>query len=777
MPSKKKRERLVWIGNGMAGMRSVEEVLALCPDSFDLTIIGEESVRSYNRILLSSVLQGEESLDSIHTQADEWFSDRHITLRLGVKVEFIDTNEKLISTTNGESIPYDKLIIATGSSPFILPVPGIEKEGVTAFRTMEECKDLMKTAASYKRAVVIGGGLLGLEAAKGLIHLGMQVNVVHRSPYIMERQLDEPAAKLLQNELRAQGMKFHLGKETTELSGDQRVKQVHFSDGTSIEAELVVMSAGVRPNSELAAKSGIKTNRGIIVDDRLQTSVEDVYAVGECVEHRGIVYGMVKPLYEQCKVLAQELCGIDGLMFRGSVLATQLKISGVDLFSVGEITTSEKSRAIFFMNEVNGQYRKLIFNGDRLSGAILYGNTLDGTKLTDLVVKETHLTEEEMQQLLISQGSKTGQLAEIPGTNLICQCNAVSKAEIIRAVQKEGLETVEEVKTCTKASSSCGGCKPLVADLLTYIQSDEFEDELEIIPALCGCTSLTEAEVVESLYENELSSLEEVFSFLPWNTGEGCDSCCETLSYYLGMMQSEFHFKHHIQKNAIEQSDGLYSVLVELDTMSGERFSDLSQLKQHKGLTIQPSSQSLLQISGIKEQELQDVWKQLHLPPTTFSGSRLWIRSIADLSRCVCNQDEAWQIASSIKGLFQLLQMPTETVLGIQACSHGKMEVDLQLMKTVVGWEVFIGGKEDKQLFYVMLNQKELMETIPILLQYYRQTAIYRESILNWLNRVGMVHVREVVFDAGCRSELQHELEETKKRYEQAIVLNQKELV
>ena len=780
MPTETKRQRIVWIGNGMAGMRSVEELLKICPDSFDLTIIGEEPVRSYNRILLSSVLQGEESIDGIHTQTNEWFSDRDITLLTGVKVDLINTHEKIIRTNQGECMTYDKLVIATGSTPFILPVPGIEKEGVTAFRTMQDCKELVKTASSYKKAVVIGGGLLGLEAAKGLIHLGMDVDVVHRSTCIMERQLDEQAAELLQNELRAQGMNFHLGKETTELSGGERVNRIHFSDGTSIETDLVVMSAGIRPNIDLASTSGISTNRGIVVDDRLRTSAEDVYAVGECVEHRGIVYGMVKPLYEQTRVLAQELCGRQGLVFRGSTLATQLKISGVDLFSVGDITLKDESKTISVMDELNGHYRKLIFEADRLKGAILYGNIVDGAKLTELVIKETELLEEEKQQLLISQGSQAGQIAEMTAATLVCQCNAVSKGEIIKAVQIESLNTVEEVKTFTKAASSCGGCKPIVADLLSYIQSDEFDEEIEVTPSLCGCTSLTEAEVVERMYEKELLSLAEIMTFLSWKTAEGCGTCRETLSYYLGMMYPEYHLKQHIQGNAIRHSDGFFSVLVDVGeaNQQAEFFKNLSQLlQQFTELRVMQTKHSEMQILGIKEDELDAVRGKLGVAHITHSGSRVWMNKQADLSRCDCTQDEAWSLSLELHDLFRFVQMPAETVIDIQACTHGNAEGDLQLIKSVVGWEVLIGGQADSQLFYLMPNKIELMEAVPILLQYYRQTAMYRESMLNWINRVGLVHVREIVFDAGCRFDLNQELEATRKRNEKQFNSDHKEFV
>ncbi|MEK4564668.1 nitrite reductase large subunit NirB [Alkalihalobacillus sp. FSL R5-0424] len=777
MSQEKRRQRLVWIGNGMAGMRSVEDVLALEPDSFELTIIGGEPVRSYNRILLSSALQGEATIDSIYSQTETWFSDHQVTLFLGESVEWIDSDEKVILTDHHRTIPYDKLIIATGSSPFVLPVPGHDKEGVYTFRTMDDCHQLLKASTMFRRATVIGGGLLGLEAAKGFLHMGMSVDVVHRASSLMERQLDETAAGLLQQELEAQGMRFHLDKETTSITGRDRVERVNFSDGGFIDTDIVVMSAGVRPNIALAEKNGIKTNRGIVVDERMRTSAPDIYAVGECVEHRELIYGMVKPLYEQSKVLAQELCGVDGALFRGTILSTQLKIPGVDLFSVGEVTPSVTTNSIIYMDEANNQYKRLFFKGDCLSGAILYGQTQGSTGLVDLVSKQTELSATEKNQLLYTEGDCDSLIADMPSSELVCQCNAVSKKEIIQAVQKEGLATVDEVKSCTKAASSCGGCKPLVGTLLTYIQSDQFDEIEESVPVLCGCTTYTESEIVEGMYKYQLTSKEAIHTFYAWREAEGCDTCDETLAYHLSMLEP-LYIPSLLKENAVKQTDGHYAVSLPFNqgTNDAKWFQQIAQfLELYPQVQVNLTSYSEMQLIGIKKSELTNVWETFSLPNMAPLENRLFLVHSTD--QYMCDQSAAQSISSQLNDWFKWIPMPCVTTLSVQACSHGVLHGDIQISKTVVGWEIHVGEGGEKQLFYVLQTEAEVIECLPVFIQYYRQTAYYEESIGSWINRIGLIHVREMLYETGFAIDRMDDLNKTRMYVKYYLNLDKKELV
>ncbi|UOQ93906.1 FAD-dependent oxidoreductase [Halobacillus shinanisalinarum] len=357
------KQKLVLIGNGMAGVRCVENILREDNESFDITIFGSEPHANYSRIMLSSLLQGETTFDDIMIHSHNWYLENNIRLFSGETVTEIDKEKKMVKTDKCRQVQYDKLIIATGSSPVMLPLQGIEKEGVISFRTIEDCQTMMQMAKTYKTAVVIGGGLLGLEAARGLLNIGVKVNVVHISSYLMERQLDQDASRMLQEELESQGMNFLFDKESEEIVGEERVERVRFKDGSEIETDLVVMAVGVRPNIQLAQDSGIETNRGILVDDFLSTHSPDIYAVGECAEHEGMVYGLVNPLYEQGAVLAKHLCRKSTSGYAGSVLSTQLKISGVDVFSVGQFTAEGSTKAIHYKNEIEAVYKKIYFRG------------------------------------------------------------------------------------------------------------------------------------------------------------------------------------------------------------------------------------------------------------------------------------------------------------------------------------------------------------------------------------------------------------------------------
>lgn len=460
------RSKLVIIGNGMAGVKCVEEIIALEPDTYEIVIYGNEPRPNYNRIMLSKVLQGEHSLQDIIINDWTWYAKHHIRLCTGETVHRIDTRGKYIETESGLKETYDVLILATGSSPFIPPIPGIDKERVMSFRTIDDCTRMSDYSKEYRKAAVIGGGLLGLEAARGLLHLGMEAVVVHNAPYIMNRQLDQKAASMLQQELEDQGMSFLLAKNTQKITGRSQAQGLLFTDGSKLEAQVVIVAVGIRPNVDLARRSGIATNRAIMVDDYMRTSVPDIYAVGECAEHRGISYGLVAPLYEQGKVLARTLCGQETPEYKGSIPYSQLKVSGVDVFSAGEISGEGMQTAIQHLDGIQGTYKKVLMQAGKVRGAILFGDIAEGTALLGLVQRGADVAE-----LAPREGSPDPAemaAAALPAQETVCACNNVTKATIMKAIQEQGLETADQVKEQTKASGSCGGCRPMVAALLKH---------------------------------------------------------------------------------------------------------------------------------------------------------------------------------------------------------------------------------------------------------------------------------------------------------------------
>ncbi|MDM5327693.1 nitrite reductase large subunit NirB [Neobacillus sp. CF12] len=772
------KKKLVLVGNGMAGVRCIEEILKLDPSGFEITIFGSEPHVNYNRILLSSILQGGTSFGDITLHDREWYERHHIHLYTGETVVQIDKHSQVVKTDQHRIVSYDQLIIATGSLPFSLPIPGADKQGVVTFRTIEDCQKIMEISKKSKNTVVIGGGVLGLEAAKGLLNLGMTVNVVHIGPYLMERQLDETAATMLQKELERQGMKFLLEKETKEIIGGTKANGLRFKDGTEVDADLVVMAAGVRPNVQLAKKSGIETNRAILVNDYMETSVPNIYAVGECVEHRGMIYGLVQPLYEQGKALAQRICGNEGLGYQGSVLSTQLKISGVDLFSVGMIHDKDSStQSIKIYDEVERIYKKVVFQDHKIIGAVLYGETKERTKLLDMILKHQDVSDVEKVSLFPQVKDGGFSIASFPVSKIICNCNSVTKGTILEAIQREGLNTVEEIKKCTKASSSCGGCKPLVADLLSYLQNNDVEEVIDEKTGLCSCTTLNDDELVQEMQRQGLSTIQEVMEVLDWKNNEGCSICRPAINYYLGMINPEYESKQRAlfineNRNAVFQSDGTYTLIPQMygGITNPEQLRKIAQVaeKYHINDVAITSDQRIL-LLGVKKEDLSDVWSELNMRLSSPQVNGVQnIKTCIGEHICSCDKKPSIELAVSLEKQLEFFTTPYRVKMGISSCLHneaGSTTKDVGVIRVERGWEIYIGGSGGRhvragELLCVAATTEEALELISGFVQYYRETANYLERTWEWVERVGLVHVREVLFDEELRHQLLQHLEE-----------------
>lgn len=701
-----KRKKLVVVGNGMAGIRCVEEILKLGPELFDITIFGAEPRPNYNRILLSKVLQGEHSLQDIILNDWSWYERHGIRLWTGEAVHHIDVKARNIETVSGKREGYDALILATGSSPFVPPIPGTDKEGVISFRTVDDCTKMTEMSKVYTKAAVIGGGLLGLEAARGLLHLGMETHVVHNAPYIMNRQLDRTAANMLQRELESQGMRFHLAMDTTRIVGRTRAQGLRFIDGTRLDADVVVLAVGIRPNVELAQRSGLVTGRAILVDDYMRTSEPNIYAVGECAEHRGISYGLIAPLYEQGKVLAQVICGRQAEPYGGSIPYSQLKVSGVDVFSAGAISGSETETAIQQYDAVSRTYKKVIMHKGRVTGAILFGDTTEGSALLSMVKKGAAVSELIPQEGIVSSAEAAAQT--LPDHETVCACNGVSKAEIMHAVTDRNLQSTDEVKQLTRASGSCGGCRPMVDALVKHARSGKRGSQraanTPVEVPVCECTKLGHSSLKQAIAHAVSQGCHTISDFMflqDWKKPGGCMACRPALRYYLEMTGTE-NGDEPVQKtwhHVTDADHGLYQgVQVWMGDAEGSR----------------------MEAAGIRRigEWLRLRWQEVSLPYPVHAG-------VSD------------RLASSVSILVQ--------GIGISA--------------SPAGWEVYLGGHADHpvregQLIGVAEREEDVMQLVSACLQWYRQNGLYEEPLWKWVERTGVTSIREHVLDHDLQREL-----------------------
>lgn len=777
------KKKLVLIGNGMAGVRTIEHLLKLSPENYDITIFGSEPHPNYNRIMLSSVLAGGADMKEIIINGWEWYKENNITLHTGHKVTNIDSERKKITSHLGIEVDYDELIIATGSNPFMLPLPGADKEGVIAFRDINDCEMMIDASKNYRKAVVIGGGLLGLEAARGLLHLGMEVNVVHIHPYLMERQLDEAASKMLQRELEAQGMKFLLQKNTASIKGKRRASGLTFTDGTEVDGDLVVMAVGIRPNIELARASGIDVNRGIIVNDFMQTNIPGIYAVGECAEHRGITYGLVAPLYEQGAVIAKHLANIETTGYSGSVTSTKLKVSGVDVFSAGRFSDAPGTRALKIQDDLAGTYKKIIIQDGMLIGTVLFGDISDGAELFASIKKRESVAGREKELLLgissdlLGQSSGNNRLEAMADDEIICGCNGVAKGTIAEAITTKGCNTIGAIKACTKASASCGGCKPLVEGLLSLYGGDAIGEPVK--EGICGCTTLSRDEIVSEITRMRLMSTKEVMNVLEWHNPEGCTKCRPALNYYLGMLYPEEYVDEKESRFTNEryhaniQKDGTYSVVPRIygGVTSPADLKKIAEVAEKFEVPlVKFTGGQRLDLLGVKKEDLPKIWEELDMPSGHAYGKTLrTVKTCVGSTFCRFGTQDAMSMGIQLEKAFERLTAPAKVKLAVSGCPRNCAEAtikDVGIVAIEGGWEIHIAGNggvkvRATDLLCIVKTEDEVMEWSSAFLQYYRENATWNERTAQWVERIGLTPIKKALENREDRLALVGRIEKT----------------
>lgn len=770
-----KKQKLILVGNGMAGVRCIEEILKLSPDRYEITIFGKEPHPNYNRILLSYVLAGQSRMEDIILNDYSWYQENQIQLHAGQTVTSIDKEKQIIHTDAGTSAAYDKLILATGSLPFILPIPGAEKEGVISFRDIHDCEQMIAASKKYKKAVVIGGGLLGLEAARGLLDLKMEVSVVHLFDSLMEKQLDPTASKLLQEELEKQGMKFLLERNTAEILGDERVTGLRFQDGTTEEGDLVVMAAGIKPNIGLAQASGLPVNRGILVNDYLETAVPGIYAVGECTEHRGTTYGLVAPLFEQAQVLAKHLCGAETKPYEGSVVHTKLKVSGIDVFSIGEFLDTPETRAIKAQDEFAGTYKKILVKDNLIVGAVLFGDTSDSIRLMKMMKEGTNVQELKRVSVLEDPkdagGSAALSVMSLPDDEMICGCNGVTKGMVVASIKDQGMRTVAEIGGCTGAGRSCGGCKPVVGQILEAVLGDQFEKtpQKELI---CACTDMSRDEVVAEIREKRLTTVREVMHVLDWKEKEGCSKCRPALNYYLGMVWPEEHADEpqsrfvNERMHANIQKDGTYSVIPRMygGVTTPEDLIKIAQVAQkYKVPLVKATGGQRLALLGLKKEDVPKVWEELGMPSGYAYGKSLrTVKTCVGEQFCRFGKQDSMKMGIELEKKFERISGPAKIKFGVTGCPRNCAESlikDIGIVAVDGGWEIYVGGNggiklREADLLCKVKTSEEVIEWSAAFLQYYRENASYGERTAAWVERVGIDSIKKALESADIRSEL-----------------------
>lgn len=769
------RKKLVVVGAGMASGRMLEHLFEDGTDAFDVTLFGAEPRGNYNRIMLSPVLAGEKCYEDIITHDAEWYAAHDVACRFGETVTRIDRKAKAVFSRAGET-PYDKLVLATGSAPFIIPVAGRDLPGVRAFRDLDDVEAMIAAAEKPgARAVVIGGGLLGLEAAAALRSRGMEVVVLHLMGHLMERQLDPAAGYLLQKELEGRGIKVHCKAQTKAILGDGRAEAVLLEDGTVYPADLVVMAVGIRPETRIAVDAGLYVERGIVVDDQMVTSDPDILAIGECVEHERICYGLVAPLYDMAKVAAATLRE-KAAAFRPVETATQLKVTGVNLYSAGDFADGDDREEIVLRDAAAGIYKRLVLKDNRILGAVLYGDTADGAWFFDLLKKGADISDQR-DTLIFGQAyqgggrlDSTATVAALPDEAEICGCNGVCKGKITGAITEKGLTTLEAVRAHTKASASCGTCTGLVEQLMKLTLGDAYNPAA--ITPVCGCTDLGHDEVRRLIRAKRLKTIPAVMQELEWKTSCGCAKCRPALNYYLVCewpdeyaddYQSRF-VNERVHANI--QKDGTYSVVPRMwggVTSAKELRAIVDVVEKFDIPMVKVTGGQRLDMLGVKKEDLPAVWAELG--KAGFVSGHAYAKGLRTVKTCVGSEwcrfgtQDSTGLGIRIEKFMWGSWTPAKVKMAVSGCPRNCAEAtckDVGVICVDSGYEIHFAGAagldiKGTEKLGLVRTEDEALEVIVALVQMYREQARYLERIYKWAKRIGYDEIRRQVLEDKAR--------------------------
>ncbi|HEX6523280.1 MAG TPA: nitrite reductase large subunit NirB [Streptosporangiaceae bacterium] len=768
------KQRLVVIGNGMAGARTVEEILERGGDGqFAITMLGEEPYGNYNRILLSHVLSGAEDEAGIFLNSLSWYADNGIELRVGVQAQRVDRFARRVSADDGTVIGYDKLIIATGSRPFVPQIKGIYRatrgfhQGVFTFRTIDDTRAMMRYARHHERAVVVGGGLLGLEAARGLQTHGVEVTLVHAGGHLMNQQLAPAAGAVLKRSVQRLGIAVELGARTTEVTGKDSVEGIKLADGRILLCDMVVVAAGIRPNTELAALSGLPVERGIVVDDQMRVLDEaDIYAVGECAQHRGELYGLVGPLWEQAKVLADHITGVNPrAAYHGSRPATKLKVAGVDVAAMGAAEPErDDDEVVTFAEPSRGIYKSVIIRDDRVMGATLLGDLSKVGYLMQAYDGRMPLPQERIR-LLFDLGGPPAEVsaAELDDQTQICNCNGVTK-KTIAATVAGGVKSVTGVMDATRAAKGCGSCKSLVAQIVEWAAGGVVTEDPAAgwyVPAI----PLAKAELIAAIREQRLRSVSEVFAALAPDGKEDAKSKMGLASLLRMMWAGEYVDERDARfindrVHANIQKDGTFSVVPQ---MKGgcttphqlRRIADVAE--KYEVPLVKLTGGQRIDLLGVRKEDLPRVWADLDMPSGyAYGKSFRTVKTCVGTDFCRFGLGDSTALGIAIETRFQGLEAPAKMKLAVTGCPRNCAEAYVKDVGVVAvdggRWEIYVGGAAGAHvrkgdLLATADSPAAVITLTGRFLQYYRENANWLERTYAFVPRVGLEKIRAVVVD------------------------------
>ncbi|MEW6980142.1 nitrite reductase large subunit NirB [Bacillus pumilus] len=745
------KRKLVFIGNGMASMKCIEQIVQKQPERYFITIIGKEKHPAYNRIKLSSILQKSESLSQIELKEKEWYTRHDITMYRGETVVHIDTNRQCIMTDARRNIPYDKLVIATGSSPYFLPIQGVSKKGIYAFRTIDDYEAIHADSLRYQRAAVIGGGVLGVEVAAGLQIAGLETTIIHHTEWLMQRQLDETAACLLHQQLTRKGIQVKTNAHTIACLGDERVEGVLLKNGDIVDADLVVFTTGIRPNIQLAKNHGIHTRKAIVVNDVMQTNVPNIYAIGECAEHKGMVHGLVQPIYEQASVLAKHLLGEQITHAPHHIYSTTLKTSDMPIYSAGCIENrSPYTSVVIYLDEEQGVYKKFVFERDALKGVLLVGQL----EKADQLFQDVKVGRDKSVVMKFLHEEQPSPLDTLQMEDLVCQCQTVTKGAILKSISVHQLTSLEEIKKQTGAATGCGGCQELVR-ACCQLSSNE---QAEVLTSFCPCTDVDEQTIFSFIKKQQPVNGEEMRKYFDWKTDNGCDTCRAAIPYYLEQFQD--HLKN-------DSASGQEHTLI--PQLYGGRL-DLkflhiitSLLEKNQIQQVELTEHKRIRLIGVSEQAAQIVKEHYRVIPKER-------RRLSHVLSCDCRHEPA--VTTLVMEMERQLEdtlLPAVTSIHVTGssctCKLGPI-YDICIKKQLDEWNIYLGGDvrhpKAGQLFYALPHSSELIPFLKALLEDYRKSAYFEESIGNWLLRYGDISIREKLLDEDMREELCEQFDQSR---------------